>query len=117
MAPPEAESLRAASLRGQGCGAGIVTGRVHVVSQPQQVLARVGEIIACSTTDPSWTPVFPACAGILTERGSVLGHAAVVAREFGIPAIVAIPGLLEWIRDGDIVQIDGATGIVTLVSD
>jgi pyruvate,water dikinase len=56
--------------------------------------------------------LFPSAAGILVERGSLLSHASIVARELGIPAIVSVAGLTEWLRDGDCVEMDGATGIV-----
>jgi pyruvate,water dikinase len=63
-------------------------------------------------TDPGWILIFPSAAGLLVERGSLLSHAAIVARELGIPAVVSIPGLTQWLRDGDIVELDGATGSV-----
>jgi phosphoenolpyruvate synthase/pyruvate phosphate dikinase len=63
-------------------------------------------------TDPGWIMLFPAAAGILVERGSLLSHSAIVARELGIPAIVSLPGLTAWLTDGDLVEFDGATGVV-----
>jgi pyruvate,water dikinase len=56
--------------------------------------------------------IFPAALGVLVERGSLLSHAAIVSRELGIPAIVSIPGLTRWLRDGDVVEFDGSTGVV-----
>ncbi|MBC7643743.1 MAG: hypothetical protein H7123_01360 [Thermoleophilia bacterium] len=107
---------RALEVRGQGCSAGTVTGRVRIVTRPEQVL-ELGEdaIIVCSNTDPGWTPVFASCTAILTERGNLLGHTAVVAREFAIPAVIGIRGLLDWARDGELVRVDGAAGIVTRI--
>ena len=63
--------------------------------------------------------VFPSSRGVLVERGSLLSHAAIVARELGIPAIVSLPGLTHRLRDGDVVEMDGSTGIVrkVVVSD
>lgn len=116
-AVPTATAVRAADrpreLRGQGCSAGVVTGRVRIVTRPEQVLEVDGAIIACVMTDPGWTPVFPSCAAILTERGNLLGHTAIVARELGVPAVIAIRGLLEWVEDGEMLRIDGAAGTVT----
>jgi pyruvate,water dikinase len=60
--------------------------------------------------------VFPSALGILVERGSLLSHAAIVARELGIPAIVSIPGVTRWLRDDDWVELDGSTGVVRRVS-
>jgi pyruvate,water dikinase len=56
--------------------------------------------------------VFPSARGLLVERGSLLSHAAIVARELGIPAVVSLPGVTRWLKDGDSVEMDGSTGIV-----
>ena len=63
-------------------------------------------------TDPGWILVFPSARAVLVERGSLLSHAAIVARELGIPAVVSLPGLTRWLKDGDLVELDGTTGIV-----
>jgi pyruvate,water dikinase len=63
-------------------------------------------------TDPGWAPLFPTAGGILVERGSTLSHSAVVARELGIPAIVGIPGLTKKLKNGEMVRMDGARGII-----
>jgi len=60
--------------------------------------------------------VFPSALGVIVERGSLLSHAAIVARELGIPAIVSIPGVTRWLNDGDCVELDGSTGVVRRVS-
>ncbi len=70
-----------------------------------------------SRTDPGWVPLYPSVSGILIERGSILSHSAIVAREMGIPAIVGIPNLLEKINDGDEIEIDGGSSIVTVVGE
>jgi pyruvate,water dikinase len=56
--------------------------------------------------------LFPSASGLLIERGSLLSHSAIVARELGIPAVISIPGLLDWLQDGDEVELDGAAGTV-----
>jgi pyruvate,water dikinase len=96
---------------GTPCCPGIVRACVRVVRDPRQTL-RAGEILVAERTDPSWVVLFPAAAAILVERGSQLSHAAIVSREMGIPSVVAIGGLTAWLRDGDLVELDGATGIV-----
>ncbi|MDP1563865.1 MAG: PEP-utilizing enzyme, partial [Pirellulaceae bacterium] len=101
-------------LRGIGCCPGKVTNRVRVLSSPNDDLALQGEILVAERTDPGWVPLYPAVSGILIERGSVLSHSAVVAREMGIPTIVGITGLLKAIKDGDTVTMDGEAGTVTL---
>jgi pyruvate,water dikinase len=96
---------------GTPCCPGVVRARVRVVHDPRATL-RAGEILVAQRTDPSWVMLFPAAAAILVERGSQLSHAAIVSREMGIPSIVAIHGLTAWLRDGDLVELDGATGVV-----
>ena len=63
-------------------------------------------------TDPGWIMLFPSAAGLLVERGSLLSHSAIVAREMGIPAIVSIAGVTRWLKDGDWVELDGGSGVV-----
>ena len=66
-------------------------------------------------TDPGWVPLFPISKGILVERGSILSHSAIVAREMGIPAIVGINHLFETLKDGDIVEMDGSKGTIKII--
>jgi pyruvate,water dikinase len=83
-----------------------------MVRDPRQPGDLAGRILVAEQTDPGWTLLFPAAAGVLVERGSILSHAALVARELGVPCIVGIAGLLSTLRDGEVVEMDGATGIV-----
>ncbi|MFB0519893.1 MAG: PEP/pyruvate-binding domain-containing protein [Desulfatiglandales bacterium] len=103
-------------LRGHGCCPGIVKGAAKVVSSPRENRPEKGEILVAKETDPGWVTLFPLAAGLLIERGSLLSHSAIVARELGIPTIVGIPGLTQAIRSGQSVEMDGAKGIVTIVS-
>ena len=77
-------------IQGLAAYPGIVEGRVRCIQDPNTELLQQGEILVCYRTDPGWVPLFPAAAAILVERGSLLSHSAVVARELGIPTIVAI---------------------------
>jgi pyruvate,water dikinase len=97
--------------RGIGCCPGVVRGRARVITDPRNAVILKGEILVAERTDPGWIMLFPACAGLLVERGSLLSHSAIVAREMGIPAIVSLPGVTAWLKDGDWVELDGATGI------
>jgi phosphohistidine swiveling domain-containing protein len=104
------------SRRGTGCCAGKVRGFVRIIRDPRGAELRSGEILVAERTDPGWVMLFPAAAGILVERGSLLSHSAIVSRELGIPGIVSIPGLTSWLRDGDEVDFDGSLGIVRLIA-
>jgi rifampicin phosphotransferase len=97
--------------KGIGCCPGVVRGRVRVIRDPRGATTRQGEILVAERTDPGWIMLFPACSGLLVERGSLLSHSAIVAREMGIPAIVSLAGVTRWLRDGDWVEFDGATGV------
>ena len=101
---------------GTGCYPGVVRGPVRVVRDPRQAQVRAGEVLVAERTDPGWIMLFPAAAGVLVERGSLLSHSAIVARELGIPTIVAIGGLTAWLCDGDWVEMDGAAGTVARIA-
>ena len=98
--------------QGLGCCPGVIRGPVRVVTDPNYVDLEGRAVLVAEHTDPGWIMVFPSALGVLVERGSMLSHAAIVARELGIPAVVSVPGLTSWLRDGDWVELDGSTGIV-----
>ena len=99
-------------LRGIGCCPGVVTGPVKVLRSPSEDARLDGEILVAERTDPGWVPLYPGVSGLLIERGSILSHSAIVAREMGIPTIVGIPGLVGTLATGDVVTMDGAAGTV-----
>jgi pyruvate,water dikinase len=99
-------------LRGTGCCPGVVRAPVRVVRDPRAAGALTGSILVAERTDPGWTLLFPAARGLLVERGSLLSHSAIVAREIGLPCVVGIAGLLDTLVDGEIVEMDGTSGIV-----
>lgn len=107
-----ATDLDADKRHGIGCCSGVVRGEVRVILDPRGAVLPAGSILVAEHTDPGWIMLFPSAAGLLVERGSLLSHSAIVARELGIPAVVSIPGLTTWLRDGDLVELDGALGIV-----
>ena len=92
----------------------IVDGIARIIHSPRDDISLNGEILVAARTDPGWVPLYPSVSGILIERGSILSHSAIVAREMGIPAIVGIPNLLQSIEDGQIVHMDASSGQVTL---
>ena len=105
-------NANARMLRGTGCSPGLVTAQLAVVLSPDDDLAIDGRILTTVRTDPGWAPLFPSAAAVLIERGSTLSHSAVLARELGIPAVVGVPGLLQIVRHGERVTLDGASGLV-----
>jgi pyruvate,water dikinase len=109
------ESTDDAVLRGTGASAGVVRGPARVVLGPQDFdSVQPGDIVIAPSSNPSWVPIFVIAAGLVTNTGGVLSHAAVVAREFGQPAVVGTGDATIRIRDGQTVELDGTTGVVRL---
>jgi pyruvate,water dikinase len=103
-------------LTGTPCCPGIVEGPVRVVRSLDDAAGLCGEILVCERTDPGWVPLYPSCAGLLIERGSLLSHSAVVARELGLPTIVRISGgLMERLESGRRVRMDAGAGDVSIL--
>jgi pyruvate,water dikinase len=95
-----------------GCSAGQVTATARVIRDPRTQSLTPGDILVARHTDPGWIAVFSNASAIVVERGSLLSHSAIVARELGIPCIVGLKGATRWIADGDVINVDGATGVV-----
>ncbi|MBI4300493.1 MAG: hypothetical protein HY677_05095, partial [Chloroflexi bacterium] len=104
-------------LRGKPVSAGLATGPVRVICSFEDLRhVRAGDILVAPGTDPAWTPVFSRIAGLVMENGGQLSHGAVVAREYALPAVVAVPHVTRLLRDGDVVTVDGSSGSVAVVS-
>jgi phosphoenolpyruvate synthase/pyruvate phosphate dikinase len=103
--------------QGLGCCPGIVRGKVKVVRDPKNVTIEKGTILVAERTDPGWIMLFSSVSGILVERGSLLSHAAIVSRELNLPAVVSVPGLMDWLKDDDIVEMNGTTGTITKITE
>lgn len=102
-------------LRGTGGSAGTATGTARVLRDMSEAdRLGAGDILVCITTLPPWTPLFARAGGIVTVGGGVLAHAAITAREFGIPAVLSVADATTLIRDGQRVTVDGTNGIVRL---
>ncbi|HEX7150058.1 MAG TPA: PEP/pyruvate-binding domain-containing protein [Thermoanaerobaculia bacterium] len=108
----EAAPSEDGTLRGIACSPGTITGVVKVLRSPQDDMRLAGEILVAERTDPGWVPLYPSISGLLIERGSILSHSAIVAREMGIPTIVGIRGLTSLVKTGDTVTMDGSTGVL-----
>ncbi|MGD9893640.1 MAG: PEP-utilizing enzyme [Dehalococcoidia bacterium] len=106
-----------ATLQGMPVSAGTASGPARVVlsaEAAQEAELQPGEVLVAPYTDAPWTPLFVPAAGVVVETGGVLSHAATVAREFGIPAVVAVKGATTLIKTGQQVTVDGTTGVVTI---
>jgi len=119
----EADLLRGANassdpdiLLGTSCSPGVVEGTVRVAREIKDAQGLRGEILATERTDPGWVPLYPSCSGLLIERGSLLSHSAVVARELGVPTIVGISGgLMTKLETGMRVRMDAGKGEVKIL--
>ncbi|MDP4500394.1 PEP/pyruvate-binding domain-containing protein [Nonomuraea turcica] len=111
--PSGASDIPATTLTGTPGSRGTVTGPARIVRGPGD-FARVhpGDILVCPFTDPAWTPLLRIAAGVVTETGGVLSHAAIVAREHAIPAVLGIPNATSRLHDDTLITIDGTTGTV-----
>lgn len=104
--------LEGSTLKGLGAAAGTVRGPARLITDPRATALCPGDILVARRTDPGWIVLFTEAAGILVEHGSLLSHVAIVARELGIPTVVSLPGLMDFLKDGDLVELDGASGVV-----
>ena len=103
---------------GVGVSAGVATGKARVLLTPADVHPSDRDyILVCPSTDPAWTPLFLHAAGLVMERGGILSHGAVVAREYGVPAVANIPNATRHIADGQMLQIDGNAGTVSIFTE
>ncbi len=104
------------ALVGLGVSAGIVEGRARVILDISAAQLGTGDILVTAYTDPSWTPVFVAVKALVTEVGGLMTHGAVIAREYGLPAVVGVEHATELIRDGQRIRVHGAAGYIELLS-
>ena len=101
-------------LTGSPGAHGVATGVARILRGPFDIArVRPGDIVICRFTDPAWTPVFQVAAAVVTETGGVLSHAAIVAREHGIPAVLGVPQVTTRLRDGARITVDGTEGTIT----
>ena len=114
---PSPADSGATRLRGTACCPGTREDAVVVVRTPGPGLELAGQILVAERTDPGWVVYYPCISGLLIERGSVLSHSCIVAREMGIPTIVRVPGLLDRLQTGNRVRMNGADGTVEILDD
>lgn len=105
------------SLCGNPVSAGVVEGVVRVVFDPHGVQLVPGEILVCPATNPAWTPLFLAAGGLVMEVGGMMTHGSVVAREYGIPAVVGVSQATTRLQTGQRLRVDGASGVITVLEN
>ncbi|MEV5649490.1 rifamycin-inactivating phosphotransferase [Nocardia sp. NPDC052254] len=111
------EDIPAGALAGMGVSAGAVEGRARVVTDLARADLEPGDILVTAYTDPSWTPLFVAITGLVTEVGGLMTHGAVIAREYGLPAVVGVEDATRLIRDGQRIRVHGQDGYVEILSE
>ncbi|MCK5430594.1 MAG: hypothetical protein KAI94_14040, partial [Anaerolineales bacterium] len=114
ISSPEAEGD---TLHGSPVSPGVVEGYVRVVLDPQKTNLTPGEILVCPGTDPAWTPLFLVAAGLVMEIGGMVTHGAIVAREYGIPAVVGVHQATTRLTTGQRIQVNGSTGEVIILEE
>jgi pyruvate,water dikinase len=110
------EDLPAGALIGLPVSAGTVEGRARVILDVAKANLEPGDILITTYTDPSWTPLFVAIKGLVTEVGGLMTHGAVIAREYGLPAVVGVENATRLIRDGQRIRLHGTDGYVEILS-
>jgi phosphoenolpyruvate synthase/pyruvate phosphate dikinase len=105
------------AISGSPVSPGSAQGRVRVVLDPRQARLLPGEILVCPGTDPSWTPLFLSAAGLVMEVGGMMTHGAVVAREYGIPAIVGVDRATTRLLTGQLIRVNGSSGEIEVLEE
>jgi pyruvate,water dikinase len=108
--------LPAGAFVGLAVSAGVVEGRARVLSDIADAELEAGDILVTAFTDPSWTPVFVSIKGLVTEVGGLMTHGAVIAREYGLPAVVGVENATRLIKDGQRIRVHGTDGYVEVLA-
>jgi pyruvate,water dikinase len=109
------EDIPAGALVGLPVSAGTIEGRARVILDMQEANLEPGDILVTAHTDPSWTPLFVTVKGLVTEVGGLMTHGAVIAREYGLPAVVGVEHATRLIRDGQRIRVHGTDGYVEIL--
>lgn len=109
------ENLPGGSLAGLAVSSGVIEGRARVILNMDDAILEDGDILVTSFTDPSWTPLFVSIKGLVTEVGGLMTHGAVIAREYGLPAVVGVENATKLIKDGQRIRINGTEGYVEIL--
>jgi len=109
------ENLPVGSFVGLPVSSGVIEGRARVILNMDDAVLEEGDILVTSFTDPSWTPLFVSIKGLVTEVGGLMTHGAVIAREYGLPAVVGVENATKLIKDGQQIRVNGTEGYVEIL--
>ena len=110
------ENLPANAMAGLPVSSGVIVGRARVILNMEDADLEEGDILVTTFTDPSWTPLFVSIKGLVTEVGGLMTHGAVIAREYGLPAVVGVEQAASLIKDGQRIRVNGTDGYVEILS-
>jgi pyruvate,water dikinase len=110
------EDLPAGAIVGLAVSSGMVEGRARVILKMEDADLEKGDILVTRFTDPSWTPLFVSIEGLVTEVGGLMTHGAVIAREYGLPAVIGVEHATRLIKDGQRIRVNGTDGSVEILS-
>ena len=114
--PPAIEAKD--EIQGVGVSVGVATGEAYVLREAADVqIAGKKFILVCPSTDPGWTPLFLHATALVMEYGGMLSHGAIIAREYGIPAVVNVAAATQRIQSGTRLRVDGGRGVVSILED
>ena len=109
------ENLHAEAIVGLAVSSGVIEGRARVILNMEDADLEEGDILVTTFTDPSWTSLFVSIKGLVTEVGGLMTHGAVIAREYGLPAVVGVENATRLIKDGQRIRVNGTDGYVEIV--
>lgn len=109
------ENLPADAIVGLPVSTGVIEGRARVIVNMEDADLEEGDILVTSFTDPSWTPLFVSIKGLVTEVGGLMTHGAVIAREYGLPAVVGVENATKLIKDGQRIRVNGTEGYIEIL--
>jgi len=109
------ENLPAGAITGLPVSSGVIDGRARVILNMEDAVIEDGDILVTTFTDPSWTPLFVSIKGLVTEVGGLMTHGAVIAREYGLPAVVGVENATRLIKDGQRIRVNGTGGYVEIL--
>ncbi|MBD2702838.1 phosphoenolpyruvate synthase [Spirosoma sp. BT702] len=109
------ENLPAEAMLGLAVSSGVIEGRARVILNMEVAAIEDGDILVTRFTDPSWTPLFVSIKGLVTEVGGLMTHGAVIAREYGLPAVVGVENATKLIKDGQRIRVNGTEGYIEII--